>query len=488
MSINRHKFIFMVFPAVLSAMLLISGCGGSGESNLETGLAKLRESNYKEAVNSLQKAADQMPNNATARCNLGIAYWKLGRHKDALVCFKKAAQLSPDDVRPLEFEAQVLIDMQSWNEARNVLVQANKRLPSSPRILTSMALVEFRAGNNAQALARLNQALNTDPAYAPALYNMAILQRDRMNNKEAATNYFQNYLKVAGTASRIKDIPQFLNKVPPIVQVQQVPDKVTKQPVTDQFMAGIKKAIDKQEYDSALEMLKQAVKKDPNDSTVLWELAVLYDKYLKYNDKAAEVYLKFVQQFPNEPRVASARKRMEEIKPLTKQTPQQKPETNVVNNKAQEAAQIAFQEGLNYQNEQKWDKAIACYKRAFELDSSLSVAAYNLGLVYKSKDELDLAKQSFGLALNVDPNMTKAHYMLAVIYNLQKDNRHAVTQLNNIFRVDPDYAKAHLLMGVIMKDENNIEGAKAHFEKYIKLAPEDPSAKMAKEWLNSLGN
>jgi tetratricopeptide (TPR) repeat protein len=483
MSDNPLKFADQAVPAMLVALLLIAGCGRSGESNLETGIARLKAGDYNAAAGMLEKASIQMPDNASARCNLGITYWKLGRHKESIFCFKKASQLCPDDIRPLEFMAAVIMEMQNWNEARGILIQADKRQPSTPRILTAIALVEFRSGNNAQALSRLTQAIEIDPTYATALYNMAVLQRDRLNNKEAAINYFQNYIKVAGGDSRIRDVPQFLKKVPPA----RPPSETVKQPQADPLVTNAKKAIDAQEFDSALEMLKQAIRKNPTDPSATWELAVLYDKHLKYNDKAADLYRKFLQQFPNDARAAAARKRVGEILSTAKKQPVQKEDSKPAQPaRDPETAQAAFQEGLNYQTDQKWDNAIASYKRAFELDNSLAVAAYNLGLTYKSKGDLTMAKQAFVQALAIEPNMTKAHYMMAVINNSQKENKQAIEQLNSIFRVDPDYAKAHLLMGVILKEENNLSGAKTHLEKYMKLTPDDQSVKIAQELLNSI--
>jgi len=486
----RIKLRYSALPAItalLLGILVFSGCGGSGETNLETGLTKLKGGNYKAATVYLKKASEQIPDSSSAHCNLGIAYWKVGMHKEALTSLRKATQLCPEDVRPLEFQAQVLMEMQNFNEARGVLILADKRQPSSARILTAIALAEFRMGNNPQALAKLNQAIEIDPAYAPALYNMAVLQRDRLNNKEAASNYFLNYQKVAGNDTRIRDVPQFLNKVPPSAapSTQPAQGKPVKQQQVDLLVANAKKAIDKQEFDSALEILKQAVKNNPNEPTPLWELAVLYDKHLKFEEKATDLYRKFAQQFPTNSHVSAIQKRIGDLQPSVKKPT--KPETKPAQAKADpESAQKAFQEGLAYQNSQKWDDAIECYKRAFALDNSLAYAAYNLGLAYKGKGDINNAKQSFIQALAIDPNMTKARYMMAVIHNMQKENKQAVEYLNHIFRVDPDYAKAHHLMGVILQEENDIEGAKKHFEKYIKLVPDDPSAKTTQEWLNSI--
>jgi tetratricopeptide (TPR) repeat protein len=484
----------LLLPAILLAAFVVAGCGGSGEDNIRTGLIRLREGNYKSAARLLEKAIDQLPDNSTARCNLGIAYIKMDRSTDAIPHLRRAAQLSPDDARPLEYLAIALMNIQNWNEARTALVQADKRQPSSPRILTALAMVEFRSGNNAQAHGRLNQVLEVDPSYAPALYDMAVLQRDRLNNRDAATAYFQKYMKTPSATNdpHAREISHFLNKTQPgKVIAAKPPSPIAKpQPPADPLVAKVKTAMDKQEYDSALEMLKQAVAKNPNDSNVLWDLAILYDKHLKYGERALDVYKQFSKQFAEDPRAASARKRVEELQASVKQVDQKTAENKPVPAVKRDpvAAQEFFQKGLDHQNAQKWDDAIENYKKAIERDDTLSVAAYNLGLVYKAKGDMESAKQAFVQALAIAPEMTKAGYMLAVIYNQEKNYKPAIEQLSKVLKLDPDYAKAHLLLGVVLREENQTQAARVQFETYIKLAPDEPSAKTAREWIESIKN
>jgi len=487
MNINRPKYTVVLLAPLMAAALLVSGCG-SGESSLEAGIARLQENNYKSAARHLEKAVKLLPDSPAAHCNLGITCWKTGRHKEAIFCFRKAAQLSPDDPRPLEFLARVMMDMQNWNDARSALALADKRLPSSSRILTTMALVEINSGNNAQAISRLTQALDTDPTYAPALYNMAVIHRDRLNNREAAATFFNRYIKVAAGDPHVRDLPQFLNRTPPPAVTAQPPAaKPPKPQNSDPLVANAKKAIDAMELDRALDLLKQAIRKNPGDSNPQWELAALYDKNLNNPEKAIEAYGKFAQQFPGDPRVAAAQKRAAELQPLVKKpSGQPKTATAPVQAKPKDtaAAQEAFSKGYKCQKEQKWDESIAFYNEALTLDNTMSDAAYNLGFVYKEKNDLARSKQEFVRAVEMDPNSSKARYMLAVVHSMLNENKQAVEQLNRILRVDPDYAKAHLQMGSIMQAENDLSGAKEHFTKFLKLAPNDPVVKNVQEQLD----
>lgn len=54
-----------------------------------------------------------------------------------------------------------------------------------------------------------------------------------------------------------------------------------------------------------------------------------------------------------------------------------------------------LQLGYWYANNSQYDKAIAEYKKALELDSNLAVAHYSLGLVYKHLEDREKATFHF---------------------------------------------------------------------------------------------
>jgi len=59
------------------------------------------------------------------------------------------------------------------------------------------------------------------------------------------------------------------------------------------------------------------------------------------------------------------------------------------------AAEIHFQAGTNYHNQQKFDDAIARYRQSIKNDPSFGPAYVNLGLAYKAKDQQKEAIQAF---------------------------------------------------------------------------------------------
>lgn len=168
----------------------------TGSAALEEGVRRLQQGDIQASVSLLDRAADDLPNSASAHCNLGIAYWRLSKYGPAARSLKRASALIPQDPRPLEFLARVYMDNDEWSDARKVLTQALTISASSPQILTALGLAEMHAGDSGQARQRLGRALELKPGYPPALYNMALLYK-KMKNPQEAEAYLRRYMETA---------------------------------------------------------------------------------------------------------------------------------------------------------------------------------------------------------------------------------------------------------------------------------------------------
>jgi tetratricopeptide (TPR) repeat protein len=59
------------------------------------------------------------------------------------------------------------------------------------------------------------------------------------------------------------------------------------------------------------------------------------------------------------------------------------------------------------------DEAIACWKKAVELDPTLAMAHANLGLALKAKGQVDEAIVCYKRTIELDPKLADAHTNLA---------------------------------------------------------------------------
>ena len=504
------KSVAIVSLLSLAAAVLVSSCGPAQRRSkavlspeLEEGMARIRQGDFEGAVTVLEKAARAMPLNASVQCNLGVACWRLGRTDQAVEALQKAANSTACDARPLEFLGLVLMDAGDWEEACRILGEAHERAPKSARILTCLAAAETRSGKDGTA--RLRQALDVQPDYAPALYNLAVALRDQaavlpvsspqaVQTRAKAAEQCKKYLDVMKSAThtftpqdeqRVALANRLLASLSTSGTSTSKPPPKPRPP--NPLLERARRAIAQQAYEAALILTKDAIKKYPDDPDALWQLATIYDKHLKYSDSAAETYREFRKKFPDDPRAGTGtQKRPRPGTTTSAPRPSTAPANTTRTTSTASAIQL-FAKGHEAQKKENWDAAIDYYKRALRLDPTYSAASYNLGLIYYADHRnLEKARDAFALAVAQDKEMARAHYMLGLVYKEMKDPDKAIAQLNSALRIQPDYARVHFVLGQIYHAGSQPGVAGIHLKRYLQYAPQGQYARQARELLREI--
>lgn len=261
------------------------------------------------------------------------------------------------------------------------------------------------------------------------------------------------------------------------------------------------------EYDAAMVHFRKVIESDPTLSDAQWEYAMLYDKNLGLAENAAKAYRSFARNFPNDTRREAALVRAEALAPTPK--PQAAPANRPVASVPAEprspdappsrrieykvptvinarAAADAYARGGFYHEQRDWDRAIFFYTRALENNDQMPGVFYNLGICYAMKGDNDLARDAYRRAIRLDGNLVDAKYNLALLYRDIKDNTSAIRLLEEILRAKPGYAAAHYALGLIYSGNPDTHArAKQHYQEFLRLSPNDRSAAMIRQWVNS---
>jgi tetratricopeptide (TPR) repeat protein len=250
------------------------------------------------------------------------------------------------------------------------------------------------------------------------------------------------------------------------------------------------------EYDAAVVGLKDAVKIDPQNADALWSLAALYDQQLNVPAAALSAYRDFERLFPSDPRIVTARERIQKLATPSRAAPPPSeraaaaPARRIQYKKPAvrntRDAVSAFNRGDEYLQQKNWDQAIHYYIRAIENDDLFSSAFFNLGIAYSIKGDYDLAKDAYLRALALQPNLVNARYNLALIYRETKDTVPALHMLREVIRTNPDHAQAHYALGLLYAEEpGTVALAKQHYQHFLELAPNDPAARTVRQWIST---
>ncbi len=139
-----------------------------------------------EARQAFTQALRLDPVNTRARTGLGWVYLAAGELKAALLEFQ---QPQPPTLMTLVGMANAFYRLNRLDESNRIILEAERRFPTSPLPWTQAALNALIQGHVTEARQALDRALKLDPRYAPAYAlrsNIALVQNQRARALEAA--------------------------------------------------------------------------------------------------------------------------------------------------------------------------------------------------------------------------------------------------------------------------------------------------------------
>lgn len=492
-------------------LLVVTGCGKpSPEASLRDGVEALRQDRYRRAERRLRVAAAEKPESATAVAHFAVAQWKSGALPGAIAAMRRAVSLAPDDEHFTEYLGLLLLEAGEDRAALEVLTEAAARHPDSSRLATAVAVARWRLGDAETAGDLLDRVRERDPDYPAAVYNMALFQRDEMQDTRRARQLFEHYLTLESGIGRENDARRALAQLdkerdrrlqrddPPFPSAGDVPRSPFESSSPRQINRA-NAAMHRGDLDEAYIHLQAAIRNDPDDAHALWVLGEFVEDHLRVEERAARVWQDFVNRFPDDPRAGEARQRLRRLTagdpaevahfPPREDTDTLRLGFNREPRRDPEGARREFQRGMQYQADRDMERAIFHFTRAIEKDDSLINAYIQLARAYEADGDPHLAADACRYALRLRPDLSATRLQLARLLLRQGLRSPALAQLETVLRQAPETAEAHLLTGMLLRaDPERREQARYHLEQYLALEPAGEHARRTRDWLRSGGH
>ncbi len=121
----------------------------------------------------------------------------------------------------------------------------------------------------------------------------------------------------------------------------------------------------------------------------------------------------------------------------------------------------------------KLEEAIACYKKAIELDPKHAWHHNNLSNTLREQGKLDESIVECRKAIELDPQFAWPHYNLGLALWRQGDLDQAIAEFRKTLALDPKHAGAHLGIGNVLYQQGKFDEAIAECRKAVALSPQD---------------
>ena len=134
----------------------------------------------------------------------------------------------------------------------------------------------------------------------------------------------------------------------------------------------------------------------------------------------------------------------------------------------------------------QYDLVMADCNKAIELDPELAMAYNNRGAAYATKGELDQAIADFDKAIELAPELAMAYNNRGAAYATKGELDKAIADFDKAIELDPDYAKAYFGRGLTYYLKGEVAKAVSDLEKCIELSDDPIVVAAAQQVLDEL--
>jgi tetratricopeptide (TPR) repeat protein len=140
-------------------------------------------------------------------------------------------------------------------------------------------------------------------------------------------------------------------------------------------------------------------------------------------------------------------------------------------------APVAFSVGIILAEWEKFERAEAAFSRALEKDPANPEILHNVGLAAFRAGHLDRAQSVLELAMQQNPEDVESLFSLARVHAAKGDSETALLLLGRARRLAPGRPDLLLYMARMYEDAGFFSGAADAYDVYLKLQPEDQTAR-----------
>ena len=135
--------------------------------------------------------------------------------------------------------------------------------------------------------------------------------------------------------------------------------------------------------------------------------------------------------------------------------------------------------GIDREKQKDYEKAIADYSKAIDLSPGYAAAYNNRGNAWGDKKDYEKAIADYAKAIELDPRYAAAYNNRGTAWGEKKDYDKAIVDFSKAIELDPRYAEAYYNRGVVWDKKRDYDKAIADHSRAIEISP-----KFAKAYYN----
>lgn len=400
------------------------------------------------ALSSYQRAAELAPNSQIARDKLVGHYLDTGKTTEAETRVKAILTKNAKDLMGRFFDARIKLGQKAVDDAISILQGVVKDEP------------QFAGAHHFLGVAYLQKR---QPTQARAAFADAVKYNPRL--VESRTALAQLYLADNSPDLALAEAQAAIQLNPRNIQATLVAGT-----------AYLKKG-DLAKSRQVFEAVAQAL---PKESIGPYQLGLVSraekndGKALAYFEEALNRKQTAIEPITQIVAIKLAQGKSDEARKRVSQQIEQAPQSPLLHSLL----------GQLWAQDKRYTEAEGEYRKAIELDSSLSQTYLNLGLIYQQTGRLDQAVKEFESVLEKNPKMLSAYMLLGILHEKRKDYDKAQANYETVLKLSPRFPLAgNNLAWLMLERGGNLDVALSHAQTAREVTPDDPRVADTLGWI-----
>ncbi len=225
-----------------------------------------------------------------------------------------------------------------------------------------------------------------------------------------------------------------------------------------------------EEYEQAVEMIKNIIAQDPDIVDAYFSLGNLYTKWGK-NKEALESYFQVLDKKPDDTftviNIANAYIRLNELEKAKK----------FVLNKLEilsPDSQVYFVQGNIFYFLKDYENAVFYYKKCLKLNPQSVSACNALGGIYVTQEKLEEAEELLKKAMEINPRLQSVNYNYAQLMEAKGDMEGAIKAYKQELEYIPHNFRAAFNLSRLYRVSERVAEEQVYLEKTIEINPNFP--------------
>jgi tetratricopeptide (TPR) repeat protein len=420
------------------------------DAQVYRGQIQLRRNDATGAVDALQQALKDDPNNAVAHYQLGAAFDMQHNEGRAESEWREAVRLRPDLTDAQRALAALEVRRGDLDALTQTAQQIISGAPQAPDGYLMRALAEMNRQKYSDAQQDLTKAMGLAPGSPAPFVQMGNLHQLQKQYVEAIKFYQQALDKDAASTDALQGIMNvYLLQKQPDQAIAAARAQIAKSPSTGGFYDLLGTALfqNKKDFSGAEAAFRKAIEIDKNNSDALLKLGEVQAAQGSVS-QALALYQQSIKDHPRE---------------------------------------IAFYilAGEMYESQSEWNNAKAMYQKALEIQPQNPLASNNLAYVMLQQGgNVDVALAMAQTARRGMPDSSNAADTLGWAYFQKGVYQSAIDMFQESLRLNEkrgaaDDPTVHYHLGLAYQKVNQPAQARQQLERALKINPNNSDAKKA---------